>query len=208
MELNLLNNIACALFGSTLLLIISVFGLALGIPEYGYTVMFMFPHALAILIGGLFYWAYCFKPKENNEIYARRNVVMVHLALVFCVYFAWSNLFPNEAYVNELFSSTTLDNALRLITVLILAPISEEILFRGIVFDSISRINRSKIMPIVAAVISSFVFMVNHTQYENASTSVLIFLVGMLLCSARFFSNTLWIPMVIHSFASLCAILL
>jgi membrane protease YdiL (CAAX protease family) len=200
-----MRNIFCALFGSLLFGFISVFVTMLGTVNF--VVLLVLPQILGIIIGGIFYWLCCSKPQARVSDKMIKKVLWVHLALIFSLYFVWSKIFPSETFVDNFFvDSDFLNNSLKLATIMILAPISEEIIYRGIVFGSLLSVKQNKYIAVIAALVSSCVFTAYHLQYEHTSTLVLLFFVGMLLCSARYFSKTLWVPVVIHSFASLCAV--
>ena len=202
-----MRTVFCALFGSLLFVLISVLSYMLGIHHLGALALLVLPHVFAIIIGGGFYWLCCTKPQVKVNDKTKKKVLALHLALIFALYFFWSNLFPSEAFVDNFFvESDLLNNLVKLVTIMILAPISEELIYRGIVFGSLASVKPNKYMVVLAALISSCIFTIYHYQYEHTSTLVLLYFVGMLLCSARYFSKTLWIPIVVHSFASLCAI--
>ncbi|MGY5823567.1 CPBP family intramembrane glutamic endopeptidase [Vibrio chemaguriensis] len=202
-----MKSVFCALFGSLLFLIIGVLSYKLGIHHLGALAQLAIPHVFAIIIGGGFYWLCCTKPKVNVSNKTKKKVLVLHLAFIFALYFIWSILFHSEDFVDNFFvESELLSNLVKLVTIMLLAPISEELIYRGIVFGSLASVKPNKYMVVLAALVSSCIFTVYHYQYEHISTFVLLYFVGMLLCSARYFSKTLWIPVVVHSFASLCAI--
>ena len=203
-----MSNFFRALFGSVSLLIVSLIFTFFGVDNMDASVKFALPHVVAILLVGAFYWRFC---RMRNPYVLKhvltKQVAFIHFGLMFALYAVWAMFFPSESFVDDFFNGTNEQNALKLLTVFILAPISEELTYRGVMFESISNIKHNKFMLIVAAIISSSVFILYHSQYEYFSTSVLLFFVGMILCSARYFSGTLWFSIVLHSFASLCVLL-
>lgn len=201
-----MKNIFKAVFGCLLFPMVGVFSYALGIQNLSSGMRLMLPLALLALVSGVFYWLFCFKPEKSVTNHLKNKVLVIHLLLIFTLYFIWDALFPSETYVGDFFIGSDMDDILKLITILVLAPIAEELTYRGIVFDSLRRMKKGRFMLILAAITSSSVFTLYHGQYEHVSTFVLLFLVAILLCSARYFSKTLWVPMTVHSFASLCAI--
>lgn len=77
---------------------------------------------------------------------------------------------------------------------IIVAPLTEEIFFRGFLFKGIKN---SKIGPVGAIIITSLAWSALHTQYD-AYGIVVIFLGGLLLGFARAKSNSIYPPVVMH----------
>ena len=201
-----MKNILSALFGGLLFLAVSMLSYILIGEELEGAQLLAIVHSVCILVGGVFYWR-CVK--VQNDVTAKRNyqVLALHSSLIFVLYLVASYVLPSEAYVDNFFKNSGFSEVLvKLATILVIVPVSEEIMFRGIVFDSIRLIRPSKLVTLLAAFVSSIVFTVYHHQYEHLSTLVFLFVVGWVLCSARYFSRTLWVPMAVHSFAALCAI--
>lgn len=81
--------------------------------------------------------------------------------------------------------------------VVIIGPIAEEILFRGILFSRWSRIYS----PAKAAFYSSILFGVLHAN------AIGLFFVGWMLCMIYMYTKSLWIPIVIHILNNLVAVI-
>lgn len=77
--------------------------------------------------------------------------------------------------------------------VVVVAPIGEELIFRGLIFERLSAINTA-----TATVISSVLFTLVHLQY-NWFGLVAIFVLALLLCYVRVRSGGLLLPIAIHS---------
>lgn len=200
-------NIFRALFGSFLFLFIVMLMYEIGIEKFSPLMLLVFPHVLSIFIAGVFYWFCCIRPEDKEDNVFKIKVLLTHFILIFTLYFIWYVTFPREEFTDNFLTGSNIDNVVKLLTIFILAPISEEIIYRGIIFDNLIRIkSNNRLILITSAFVSSFIFVLYHTQYEHISTIILLFLVALVLCSARYLSKTLWIPIVIHSFASLCAI--
>jgi uncharacterized protein len=75
------------------------------------------------------------------------------------------------------------------------APIMEEFVFRGFMFRGWSE---SFLGPIGATVLTSAVFGMNHTQYDWPGR-FWIFLLGLVLCSFRWRTNSTWLTVLVHS---------
>ncbi|MDO4427705.1 MAG: CPBP family intramembrane metalloprotease [Moraxella sp.] len=86
----------------------------------------------------------------------------------------------------------------------IVAPVYEELLFRGVVFGLIAHANPKKIHTapsrrqlVLASVISSVLFAVVHLQYDWFGFG-LIFLLALLFCYLRVRSGSLVLPILFH----------
>lgn len=80
------------------------------------------------------------------------------------------------------------------LAVIVLAPVFEEILFRGFMFHGLA-ISRS---PMVAIVVSSLMWAVVHLQYDWIDMSK-IFAFGLVLGAARVQTGTVWVPVIMHA---------
>ncbi|MEQ9367400.1 MAG: type II CAAX endopeptidase family protein [Leptospirales bacterium] len=78
--------------------------------------------------------------------------------------------------------------------IVIMAPLWEEILFRGFVFAGYSR---SPIGPIGAILIPALIWAAIHLQYE-AHDIATIFVLGIVIGVARWRTNSLYVPIAIH----------
>jgi hypothetical protein len=84
---------------------------------------------------------------------------------------------------------------------MVVAPIFEEIFFRGFLFQGI---RYSRLGPIGAIGITSFFWAVIHLQYDIYGIAT-IFAHGLLLGIVRFKTDSIYLLMVMHSLASLVA---
>ncbi|TPV50345.1 CPBP family intramembrane metalloprotease [Pantoea deleyi] len=91
-------------------------------------------------------------------------------------------------------------------TVILLAPLSEEIVFRGVLLNIF--ITRNPWTGYVGAVLISAVFAMMHTQYHHLTTYLELFGVALLLNLARLRSGGLLLPVLLHAEASVIALLL
>lgn len=81
------------------------------------------------------------------------------------------------------------------LTVLVMAPLTEEFFFRGFLFTGLQQ---SKAGPVGAAVLTSAVWAVIHLQYDWHGI-LLIFLGGLLLAWVRVRTNSLLLCMALHA---------
>lgn len=88
------------------------------------------------------------------------------------------------------FGSRT-DNLLAFITLVVLAPIAEEALFRGYLYGKLKRHAHG----IIAAVITSVLFGAVHWQLNVA---VDVFVLSMVLCGLRSLTGSIWAGVLVH----------
>ncbi len=91
--------------------------------------------------------------------------------------------------------------SLLLFAIIIIAPIFEEIFFRGFLFQGI---RYSRLGPIGAVLITSFFWAAIHLQYDAYGITT-VFALGLLFGIARFKTDSIHLLMVMHSIASLVA---
>ncbi|TWX49223.1 CPBP family intramembrane glutamic endopeptidase [Colwellia hornerae] len=84
---------------------------------------------------------------------------------------------------------TGLEITLLILTVGIVGPFIEEIIFRGIAFYKLEQISLN---PIIIIVITSLAFTLIHSQYQQTEVFILLFLSSCLLGSIRYVSGNLW----------------
>ena len=92
---------------------------------------------------------------------------------------------------------------LSLISVLIIAPIAEEFIFRGFLF---SQLSRTRLGAWGALSISSFLWTIIHFQYEF-KILLILFIFGIFLGYIRMAYNSLGLPIAIHAINNLVAFL-
>lgn len=85
--------------------------------------------------------------------------------------------------------------ALIIITICIVAPIVEEVIFRGWLY---SKLVQTKLSNAGAMGLSAILFTLIHTQYDNFSTFLMILLLGLLLSLVRFISGNINYSIAIH----------
>lgn len=84
-----------------------------------------------------------------------------------------------------------IDNMLAFITLVILAPIAEEALFRGYLYGKLKR----HASAVIAAVITSVLFGAVHGQLNVA---VDVFVLSMILCGLRSLTGSIWAGVLVH----------
>lgn len=99
-------------------------------------------------------------------------------------------------FVDPLFASTNAKWLLVLVIVVV-APIYEELVFRGLIWSAIAEQFDRQRGVIIASIISSILFAAIHTQYELFEMSA-IFVLALIFCYVRVKSNSLWLPILLH----------
>ncbi|WP_258307694.1 CPBP family intramembrane glutamic endopeptidase [Pantoea ananatis] len=87
------------------------------------------------------------------------------------------------------------------ITIIVLAPVGEEILFRGVLLN-VFRTTHAWTMW-VGVVIIALLFTSFHSQYQNLSTLAEMMALSAIFAWARIRSGGLLLPILLHSFASI-----
>lgn len=93
---------------------------------------------------------------------------------------------------------------IRGIGIVVLAPISEELMFRGLLFW---RIKNSKFKAVGAIVIPAILFSVIHIQYSSLVVFGIILIDGLFYGLARHYSNSVVTAIILHSLSNLGAVL-
>ncbi|MNQ02009.1 CAAX amino terminal protease self- immunity [compost metagenome] len=91
-----------------------------------------------------------------------------------------------------------------LVSSLVLAPIGEEILFRGILLNMFGS-SRTWVLGIGVVLVALF-FAWIHTQYQSTSTAVQLFALSVVFSWARLRSGGLLLPVLLHALASVLGI--
>ncbi len=107
--------------------------------------------------------------------------------------------FPLEPFMLKI--KTANDSVLMLIltisTICIVAPIMEEIVFRGWLFR---RISQTKLGNVGALLTTSLLFTLIHNQYEQGVTFIFVFSLGIFLGLIRYKSNNISYCIILHMF--------
>lgn len=102
-----------------------------------------------------------------------------------------------EPWIESLLQPSTLTQILLVITLCVLAPISEEIIFRGFLLNAgIGFGHKGRLLAIV---MTSLLFAWVHTQYLYPATFVSLFVFSAILCEVRIRTGSLLMPIVLHS---------
>lgn len=84
-----------------------------------------------------------------------------------------------------------LDNILAFITLVVVAPVAEEVLFRGYLYGKLKTY-----VPIIwAAIVTSLLFAVAHGQIN---VGINVFILSMILCGLRSLTASIWAGILLH----------
>lgn len=101
--------------------------------------------------------------------------------------------FPADQVQDTGFSAfgSRLDNLLAFATLVILAPIAEEVLFRGYLYGKLKRY----VPAIAAAIVTSLLFAVVHLQWN---VGIDVFVLSLVLCGLRSLTGSIWAGILVH----------
>jgi len=98
------------------------------------------------------------------------------------------------------FFKTPMQNAVMLISLLILPPIVEELTFRHFLL-SILPFKKNAWIAAIAIIATATFFAVQHSHYKYLTTYLLLFAVGVVLAQMRIRSNGMALPIGLHAYA-------
>lgn len=99
-------------------------------------------------------------------------------------------------FVDPLFASTDA-KWLLVMVIVVVAPIYEELVFRGLIWSAIAEQFDRRRGIIIASIVSSLLFAAIHTQYDLFEMGA-IFILALIFCYVRVKSNSLLLPMLLH----------
>lgn len=103
---------------------------------------------------------------------------------------------------SEISSNVMANNIwLQIVTLIILGPFMEELLFRGLIYNRLKKVNDTSI----AAYVSAIIFGVYHL---NLVQGIYTFIIGILLVFVYEKYNSLWAPYMLHMAANAMAVII
>jgi membrane protease YdiL (CAAX protease family) len=91
---------------------------------------------------------------------------------------------------------------IRILKIALIGPIVEELIYRGILFDQLSRMRPG---PIGALILSSIIFAASHYSLDYVDMAI-IFVDGLYMCWVRYKTGSILIPVIIHIFINAMAV--
>jgi membrane protease YdiL (CAAX protease family) len=137
---------------------------------------------------------------SKKDLYLSVFILVIFIALEE-VYMLMLDIEMPQGFIDFMLSEPII---LSLISVLIIAPIAEEFIFRGFLF---SQLSRTRLGAWGAVSISSFLWTIIHFQYEF-KILLILFIFGIFLGYIRMAYNSLGLPIAIHAINNLVAFLI
>lgn len=121
-------------------------------------------------------------------------------ALIIIIYAISHYLIPKEPFVTDFIKGLSHEMAIiKVAATLVIFPLMEELVFRGILLSSFLNTVGEKAGYIVGGLIFSFFFAAIHNQY-SLSTKIMMFALSLIFCGARYQSKGLLLPILLHAF--------
>jgi membrane protease YdiL (CAAX protease family) len=163
-------------------------------------IFFVFNELLILIV--LMYFGIYFQDEKKllrvNKLKDSVESFILFIPLLFLISFIIQNILPEykqqEIVLN--FKSNLLKDKALLLHVLIIAPVVEEIIFRGYIY----RILKTKIPIILAIIISSTLFSLIH---YNVLSFILLFVLSIFLTYIYERNGSIMCPIIIHSLFNL-----
>ena len=102
-----------------------------------------------------------------------------------------------EPWLETLNQLSGIHLVLTVVSICLLAPVSEEVIFRGFLLNA--GLGFGKRGEQIAILATSLIFMLVHTQYQQPATFVFLFLFSVILCYARLYTRSLLVPIILHA---------
>ncbi|MDX8000432.1 CPBP family intramembrane metalloprotease [Xenorhabdus sp. Reich] len=135
--------------------------------------------------------------KDNLVLFTTFSFVFIIISMIFG---------NEETYYLQLIDNSSNSSILFLgFYVVVLAPITEEIVMRGFVLNSF--LMWGKHLQLTGVIITSFLFTILHTQYQYINTYIFLFIFSVILCYARIHSGGLKLPILLHVLANLSSMM-
>lgn len=114
-------------------------------------------------------------------------------AVALAVAVAWIPGFPVDQVQDVGFKSlgSRLDNILAFMTLVVLAPLAEETLFRGYLYGKL----KGYVPAIYAALATSLLFGIAHFQWN---VGIDVFILSLILCGLRSLTGSIWAGVLVH----------
>lgn len=118
---------------------------------------------------------------------------MVAVAMVMAFATSLFPGFPSDQVQDVGFRAfgSSIDNMLAFVTLVVLAPLAEETLFRGYLYGKL----KGYVPAVVAALVTSLLFGIAHFQWN---VGVDVFVLSLFLCGLRSLTGSIWAGVLVH----------
>lgn len=150
---------------------------------------------------------YCWYAKRYSNIpfgSLRLRQALAFSILLLCLIVSQSFYLQQESWTGGQFGEAQSKLLLFSLAVVLLAPVFEEILFRGFVLQGL--LLWAPRQRLACALLTSVGFAVMHTQYSHPQTLIALTALSLLLCYARLISGGLKLPIFLHMLNNLIGV--
>ncbi len=151
------------------------------------------------------YRFYCSRRDDIPLGTLRLRITLLFLAGLALLMVLGSWLQQPEVWLEQQAQQSRTTVLVMLFSAVILAPVFEEILFRGFLLQGF--LLWAPKSPLACATLTSILFAAMHTQYVHIQTLALLTLFSLLLCYARLTSRGLKLPIFLHMINNTLALL-
>lgn len=145
--------------------------------------------------------------RHYNDIHLgklRPRQVMVFSVLLILLLLSQTLYMQRESWTGGQFSGDPTHSVLFALAVVLLAPVYEEILFRGYLMQGF--LLWAPGQRVACSLMTSLAFAAIHTQYAHLQTLIALVALSLLLCAARLVSGGLKLPVFLHMFNNLLGV--
>lgn len=126
-------------------------------------------------------------------------------ALLLALIASQSLYMQQESWSASQISPEALNRVWFVLAVVLLAPVFEEILFRGFILQGL--LLWAPRQRVACSLLTSLIFAAMHTQYVHLQTVIALIALSLLFCAARLFSSGLKLPIFLHMLNNLLGVL-
>lgn len=137
-----------------------------------------------------------------GPLHARQTLLFTGLLLAIIA--SQSLYLRQESWTGEQLSHSDVSLIGFVFAVVILAPVFEEILFRGFILQAF--LLWAPHQRIACSLLASIIFAAMHTQYAHLQTVIALIILSLLLCAARIVSGGLKLPVFLHMLNNLLSV--
>lgn len=134
----------------------------------------------------------------------RARQMLLFTGLLLAIIASQSLYLRQESWTGEQLTHGNISLAGFVFAVVILAPVFEEILFRGFILQAF--LLWAPRQRIACALLASIIFATLHTQYAHLQTVIALIILSLLLCAARIISGGLKLPIFLHMLNNLLSV--